>query len=62
MTPRFLIILSNSGGELDRRTAETPEEARNMVVEIAAGLNDFYGGDSIRVIERDELGGMPYDR
>jgi hypothetical protein len=52
--PRFTIILSNSGGELDRRTAETPEEARNMVVEIAAGMNDFYGGDSICVVERED--------
>jgi hypothetical protein len=51
--PRFTIILSGIGGELDRRTAETPEEARNMVVEIAAGMNDFHGGDSIRVIETD---------
>ena len=54
MKNRFLIVLSNSGGEIDRRTANTPETARNMVVEIAAGLNDFHGGDSIRVIDRDE--------
>lgn len=53
MEPRFTIILSGSGGELDRRTAETPEEARNMVVEMAAELNDFHGGDSIRVIEAE---------
>jgi hypothetical protein len=51
---RYMIILSGSGGELDRRTANTPEEARNMVVEIAAGLNDFHGGDTIRVVENDE--------
>lgn len=52
--PRYLIVLSNSGGELDRRTAETSEEARDMVVEITAGLNDFNGGDAIRVIDREE--------
>lgn len=50
---RYTITLSNSGGEIDRREAETPEEARNMVVEIAAGLNDFHGGDTIRVIENE---------
>jgi hypothetical protein len=54
MTPRFTIILSGSGGELDRRIAETPEEARDMVVDIAAGMNDFHGGDSIHVIERED--------
>ena len=50
---RFLIILENSGGEIDRRVANTSEEARDMVVEIAAGLNDFHHGDTIRVIERE---------
>jgi hypothetical protein len=53
MEKRFLITLSNSAGELDRRTADTPEQARDMVVEIAAGINDFHDGDSIRVIERE---------
>lgn len=48
---RFTIILFGAGGELDRRTADTPEQARDAVVELASELNDFHGGDSIRVIE-----------
>jgi hypothetical protein len=51
---RYTITLNNSAGELDRRTANTPEEARDMVVEIAAGMNDFHGGDTIRVTENEQ--------
>jgi hypothetical protein len=49
---RYLIVLSNAGGELDRRLANTPEEARDMVADIAAEMNDFHGGDTIKVIDR----------
>ena len=52
--PRFTIIFSNFAGEIDRRVADTPEEARNALVEMCAGFNDVHGGDNIRVIERED--------
>ena len=49
MDSGFWVILSNSGGELDRRFADTEKEARIMAQEILAGLAYFMDGDTLRV-------------
>lgn len=48
------IVLNNSGGELDRRTARTPEEAAQTLVKMIQEAGEIYPGDEI-VITGDEV-------
>ena len=47
---KYLVILSNEGGELDRRSATNEEEARAAALDLISGLSDMTYGDTIRVV------------
>lgn len=49
---KFLILLCNSAGELDRREADTEEDARDMAIELVTQTPFLADGDTIKVIEQ----------
>lgn len=53
MKPRYEIVLENgSGGRLDDRRAYNRAEVKAAVMSIARSVTEYYGGDTIRVIDR----------
>jgi hypothetical protein len=49
----YHVILNGSGGELDRRTVQTEEEAGDAAIEMISEIAHLSHGDSISVIETD---------
>jgi hypothetical protein len=54
MYTRFYVILEGRGGELDRRTAVSEEDARDQARDIITGMYNLRDGDVIRVVAREE--------
>jgi len=48
------ITLGNAGGTLDVRTVRTSLEVRAALLDIIAGINDYYPGDWITVSGDEE--------
>jgi hypothetical protein len=51
MKPRFEVVLSNPGGELDRRTANDERSLKEAMVDLVESVAYFSDGDTIRVTE-----------
>jgi hypothetical protein len=49
MTKRLDIILANSGGMLDCQTAQSPEDAIRVVIQLLNETGELHAGDVIRV-------------
>ena len=49
----YTVTMNNTGGELDSRTASTPEEACAAAIKMLTECGTLYKGDSIK-IEADE--------
>ena len=47
----YWVILSNSGGELDRQPAKTENEARTVALRMIRSVPFLSDGDSIRVVQ-----------
>jgi hypothetical protein len=45
----YTITFSNTAGELDRSTAETPEQAAAAVVKMIEAAGVLYSGDTINI-------------
>ena len=45
----YTIILNNQGGALDTKTAETPEQAAQMAIDMILNCGVLYSGDSITI-------------
>lgn len=52
--PRFLILLCNPGGELDRREARNEQSCKAAIQDLADKVAYFSGGDTISIIDRAE--------
>ena len=49
----YTVTLNNSGGELDTKTAATPEQAAEIAIKMIQDAGLLYPGDTIK-IEGDE--------
>ncbi len=45
----YTITLNNSGGPLDTKTAQTPEQAAQMAMDMILNMGVLYSGDSITI-------------
>lgn len=52
--PRYTILLLNSAGELDRRTARNEESCKTKLIQMIESLGYLAGGDTIKIIDNDE--------
>jgi len=48
---QFAVILSNSGGELARRTVDDDSKIGQAIADMAVEIGTFYDGDTIRIEE-----------
>jgi hypothetical protein len=51
---KYIITLSNAGGELDCRVVERKEEIRAAVLDVIGGCAEMLPGDAIEVSEVEE--------
>lgn len=45
----YTITLNNPGGELDSRTAKTPEQAALTVIDMMRDVGELHDGDTITI-------------
>lgn len=45
----YSVVFSNPGGELDRRPAQTPQEATEVAIAMIKDAGELHDGDSITV-------------
>jgi len=50
----WIITMENAGGELERRTAKTAEQAHARLIDIVESLGSVHDGDVFRIRETEE--------